>query len=181
MRRRVFNAFAVGALTMGAGCGESNSQRPTSMSCEQPIESALGQTEVIGTDYESLALQEPVVQDNWLSFELVNTSESGSRRTESEELYDIQEANEGNWTSIFCVSPEKEWNRDITWHDPGAGFTWEFDMADGKISDPRTDIHVDKDISQGKYRFVYFGLVEPKLESTKNAPHKAISAQFSIN
>lgn len=181
MQRRAFGALATGMVALGSGCSGQDRRNTRRTSCRHPIETALGKVEITGTEYGELSLQQPVVRSNRLEFELLNTAETGSLRTESSELYDIQKRTGGDWTSVYCVSPEKEWNRNTTWHDPGAGFSWTFAVEDGGIEDSRDGVTVEKDVSRGEYRFVYFGLVEPRLEGTEDASNKAVSIRFTID
>ncbi|ADE01750.1 uncharacterized protein HVO_A0242 (plasmid) [Haloferax volcanii DS2] len=74
--------------------------------------------------------------------------------------YDIQKKTDQRWQSIFWVHARPAWSDEAVEHKPGAGFTWEFEFTQGGLSrqnDTNPDYYVCNSLSEGRYRFVYFG------------------------
>ena len=74
--------------------------------------------------------------------------------------YDIQSATDQGWQSVFWVGSQSAWSDEAVEHKPDTGFTWEFNFTQEGLSrqtDMNPDYYVCNPLSEGKYRFVYFG------------------------
>jgi len=125
---------------------------------------------------DNLVLKKEVKEQN-IEVSLRNEAKDHSLFTESKKLYDIQERVGDEWRSIYCVTSERDWGSNWVEHEPGTGFTWEIHTGEEETNE-REEIRIREPVSNGEYRFVYFGLIESELQGSEATDEKAIAVQF---
>lgn len=174
MERRTAIRLA-GTLLLPAVSGCSSLRNLT---CTTPVQASVEDVSISGRSKYELSIEKEVNQQN-VVVTLRSEAEDYSLFTESRKLYDIQERAENEWRSIYCVTSDRDWGSDWVEHEPGSGFTWEIHTGEEGTNE-REGMRIREPITSGKYRFVYFGLIEPELQGSKDADEQAIAVQFDV-
>ena len=170
-RRAAIGAIGTLVVPAVAGCSSLRTLR-----CPTPIEASVRRVSFVDRDEYNPRLGKTVEQGT-VTVRITNRADDYSVFTESKELYDVQERVDGGWRSIYCVTSKEDWDREEVEHEPGTGFTWELTTD---AANEREGMEIREPITDGEYRFVYFGLVEPELQGSDDADERAIALEFDV-
>lgn len=157
MKRRAVLASLGPSIAAVAGCAEASESDRECTDLDRLQIDCSGEVE---TAFELRLLQVPDDVGDTLRVALRNASDA-TAHTGNRYHYDVRERTNDGWRSILRIEPRSSWTSEGVPHDPGTGFTWEFEFsADGLSRENETNPthHVCSKLTGGDYEFAYFGL-----------------------